>query len=55
MDIKTKLQQCKTAGEMLKVIQDYYILDAPLGPMVKASFVSGLLMAVKMIQAPTKF
>lgn len=55
MDIQAKLQACKTAGEMLKVIQDHYILDAPLGPMVKATFIRGLLMAVKMTQAPTKF
>jgi hypothetical protein len=54
-DIKAALEKCKTAGEMLDVLLHAYYLDKPLGPTTKMVFISGLLQAIKMVQAVRKF
>jgi hypothetical protein len=54
-DIKNALEKCKTAGEMLDVLLHTYYLDKPLGPATKMVFISGLIQAVKMVQAVRKF
>lgn len=54
-DIKKALEKCNTAGEMLAVIVQSYYLDKPLGITTKAVFISGLLSAIRMVQAVRKF
>lgn len=54
-DIKHLLEKCKTAGEMLDVLLRTYYLDKPLGPTTKLVFISGLIQAIKMVQAIRKF
>lgn len=54
-DIKKALENCNTAGEMLNVILQTYHLDKPLGIAVKAVFISGLIQAIRMVQAVRKF
>jgi hypothetical protein len=54
-DIKSALEKCKTAGEMLDVLLRSYYLDKPLGPATKMVFISGLLQAIRMVQAVRKF
>jgi len=54
-DFKKALEKCNTAGEMLDLILQTYHLDKPLGIATKAVFISGLLQAVRMVQAVRKF
>jgi hypothetical protein len=48
-EILTQLQNAKTLGELLSVInKNYKVETTPISPIVKGTIISGLQMAVKM-------
>jgi len=48
--IEPKLKECKTAGEMLHVLQTHYNLNDPLPMITSLAFRQGLKQAVVMIK-----
>lgn len=53
-DIKNKLEQCQTPREMLEYILANYELREKPGLITKATFVSGLMQALRMLNAKPK-
>jgi hypothetical protein len=53
--VKDRLQACKTAGEMLAVIDAEFELTQELGIVSKLAFMQGLRAAVTMVKPPVKF
>ena len=48
-EILTQLQNARTLGELLSVInKNYKVETTPISPIVKGTIISGLQMAVKM-------
>lgn len=52
--VKERLQGCATAGEMLDVISQEFVLDQKLGIVSHLAFMQGLRAAVTMIKPPCK-
>lgn len=53
--LQSKLNGCKTVGQMLKVLEDRYELDTlEPGFLVKPTLVTGLLQSVKMLNPKIK-
>lgn len=47
--VRQRLDHCSSAGQMLRVLQEEYDLEDPLGPIAKIAFIQGLRAAVRMI------
>jgi len=52
--LKAKLQECNTVADMLKVCIDTFDLEITPGPIVKQTFILGLLQAMQMIRPNSK-
>jgi hypothetical protein len=52
--VKEHLQACRTAGDMLAVIENEFELTQELGIVSKLAFMQGLRAAVTMIKPPIK-
>jgi hypothetical protein len=49
--VRPKLDSCKNADEMLSILRrEYDLHGAPLSPITKVAFITGLRAAVRMIQ-----
>lgn len=52
--VAAKLDECRTAGEMLAVLHKEFDLSQPIGFASKLAFRAGLRTAVNMIQPPIR-
>jgi len=48
--LKIKLQNCNTINQVIKVCDEHYNLDQPLGVMSKAAVITGVFQAIRVTQ-----
>lgn len=53
-NLKAQLQACDTVAQMLKVCIDQFDLEIKPGPIVKQTFIAGLLQAMIMLRPQSK-